>query len=668
MRTSVVGSLVLAVAGMSACISVPTPDPVAEVVWLDQGWNVEDRQRFHHITQGTMTLPIPYEWFAALEQPETSFLSTPGMFTEEAYLRRFGFIPSPVSRFNPAGLPVGFAVDYRVQNPAIADGEFNAIGLTCAACHTGQMTYQGTSIRYDGGPAMTDLVLFTEALAASLVETYLEGSRFDRFAARVLGATNTQSHQAELRVALEKSLKNLLLQVIEPIENEARELRAALSEAKLTRPKKVFRAARKVIRDNRATDEGFTRLDALNRIGNSVFASDTDRDSNLAVIDAPVNYPHIWNASWFLWVQYDASIMQPMVRNSGEALGVSAHVVLDQRSPKAFSSSIPLRNLFWIESQLAGASPTKAGRFSGLEHPRWPAEILGPIDVERHRAGAELYRELCQSCHLPPIDSKEFWSERFWTPASGEGRQYLDLPIVDVGYVGTDPQQARVLSKRTVDTTGIGLDTRIWVEKTDWFSKGPVYTGAEKSISSTCEPVQVEDAKSQSYALALGAVVQEVNNAWYRANGTPPAEQQIMNGNRPNCLRAPAAYKARPLNGIWATAPFLHNGSVPTIYDLLSPLEERPVEFYLGSQEYDPTRLGYRSEKASGYFKLDTRVRGNSNSGHEFADVERSGVIGRRLSEDERWALVEFLKDPTSGPRTRPRELTSSSVKGRATR
>ena len=49
-----------------------------------------------------------------------------------------------------------------------------------------------------------------------------------------------------------------------------------------------------------------------------------------------------------------------------------------------------------------------------------------------------------------------------------------------------------------------------------------------------------------------------------------------------------AAYKPRPLAGMWATAPFLHNGSVPTIYDLLSPVADRPKTFRVGSREFDP--------------------------------------------------------------------------------
>ncbi len=95
-------------------------------------------------------------------------------------------------------------------------------------------------------------------------------------------------------------------------------------------------------------------------------------------------------------------------------------------------------------------------------------------------------------------------------------------------------------------------------------------------------------------------------------------------------------YVARPLTGIWATPPYLHNGSVPSLDDLLRPAAARPREFPLGHREYDPVKVGYRQEvfNARGVFKVD--LPGNSNAGHEF---------GASFSADERLALLEYLKN-----------------------
>ena len=99
-------------------------------------------------------------------------------------------------------------------------------------------------------------------------------------------------------------------------------------------------------------------------------------------------------------------------------------------------------------------------------------------------------------------------------------------------------------------------------------------------------------------------------------------------------LRTPAfAYKARPLNGIWATAPYLHNGSVPTLADLLKPADERPKTFHVGSPKFDPVKVGFVDDDSFPVF--NTEIDGNGNQGHEFA---------AGLNETQREDLLEYLK------------------------
>ena len=114
----------------------------------------------------------------------------------------------------------------------------------------------------------------------------------------------------------------------------------------------------------------------------------------------------------------------------------------------------------------------------------------------------------------------------------------------------------------------------------------------------------------------------------YQANDRP----------RPAGTPAPFAYKARPLDGIWATAPYLHNGSVPTLYDLLRAPADRPASFNVGTREYDPVHVGYRTEPAApgNGFTFNATGNGNSNEGHDYN-------VGR-LTEAQRLALLEYLK------------------------
>jgi hypothetical protein len=100
-------------------------------------------------------------------------------------------------------------------------------------------------------------------------------------------------------------------------------------------------------------------------------------------------------------------------------------------------------------------------------------------------------------------------------------------------------------------------------------------------------------------------------------------------------------YVAHPLDGIWLTGPYLHNGSVPTLDDLLKPARERPRAFVRGGEEIDLKRGGYVSPEcrpgqyaAAGAFCYDTALPGNSNAGHEY---------GTSLTPEERAALVHYL-------------------------
>lgn len=105
-------------------------------------------------------------------------------------------------------------------------------------------------------------------------------------------------------------------------------------------------------------------------------------------------------------------------------------------------------------------------------------------------------------------------------------------------------------------------------------------------------------------------------------------------------FRKTNGYANSPLDGLWARAPYLHNGSVPTLRDMLEPVFKRPVTFYRGDDEYDPIKVGFRSNRSADdlgrpLFQFNAKVDANSNSGHEY---------GTKLKLEEKDALVEYLK------------------------
>jgi hypothetical protein len=100
-------------------------------------------------------------------------------------------------------------------------------------------------------------------------------------------------------------------------------------------------------------------------------------------------------------------------------------------------------------------------------------------------------------------------------------------------------------------------------------------------------------------------------------------------------------FVAVPLDGIWLRAPYLHNGSVPTLEDLLVPAANRPTIFWRGYDVYDRERTGFVSSGAEAEragWRYDTSVVGNSNAGHD------GDAYGTQLSADDKRALIEYLK------------------------
>ena len=358
-------------------------------------------------------------------------------------------------------------------------------------------------------------------------------------------------------------------------------------------------------------EEGWGRTDALDRIGNTVLGDDLDPD-NYKIGNAPVSLPHLWDIWKFDWVQWNGSAAQPMARNVGEALGVKARLDLvgpDGRALPAdrlYDSSVLIREMHCIETTLWRLRP-----------PRWNETLLPPIDRARVVRGRELFNGHCEHCHGPHVYPKS----KQPTPRKPVEWQMTIVPVTEIG---TDSRTASNFVDYRYDASALDpADPRL---------------------------------ESIDAGTALALVTAKVIERRYAALGVTPAERIRYDGfGRAIATQNERAYKARPLHGIWATAPYLHNGSVPTVYDLLSREEDRPTTFQTGRVQFDPVLLGLARGDAPGSFRLDTTIPGNRNTGHQFRDDGGVGVIGPALSDEDRFAIIEYLKvmgDPAYGERS----------------
>lgn len=515
------------------------------VIQLDQGWSDDQRALYRYTSQGTFLVPSAF--LEALEDGQG------GRFMKPENLARYGLVSDGANHAgNPYGWPIGFIVDAD-PNPA---GVPQA-GLTCAACHSGQIRHSGQRIQIDGGQSHVDFNAFAADLNKQIIATSEDPDRRDRF--------------------LQRSV--LLGYPKERVERDL-ELLVQGSRGSIERSEAIAQGS---------TLTGYGRLDAVNDIANAVFTYGLAEPKNAYPGDAPTSFPYLWDIWRFDWVQYNASARQPMSRNMIEAMGVGRFQLTDPATGEIlpeetrWKTTLRVHNLFNLEKTLQKLKP-----------PAWPESVLGPLDPSRYAAGKDLFAANCSGCHgVQKIEGTNEWH----------------VSVIPLDRIGTDPNQAVNFAGRRYDASKLGIDRPL------------------------------------SAAEGLHAVVVPVKRQAYLDAGIAESEWPDYNGfDRKNDFNpSPCGYKARPLTGVWATAPFLHNGSVPTIYDMLS--EARPATFLTGGNDIDTNKVGLSPEAPEGATLIDTAQPGNSNAGHWFTDDQsRPGRIGRALSEDERYALIEYLK------------------------
>ena len=229
-----------------------------------------------------------------------------------------------------------------------------------------------------------------------------------------------------------------------------------------------------------------------------------------------------------------------------------------------------------------------------FEPPKYTS-IFG-IDQAQAQKGKPVYEEYCAECHGRDGRSFEGKNVGFVTP---------------IGEIRTDPYR---LNNYT-ETLALNMATTYADQKRE----------------------------RHSHACPGGTTYQPLNRQNAGATGRLAALEKEDQTYRYKHYRKTNGYVNMPLDGIWLRAPYLHNGSVPTLRDLLKPAKDRPRAFYRGNDIYDPENVGFLStqaEDASGkkFFYFETEVPGNSKQGHE------GPAYGTALPQREKDALLEYLK------------------------
>jgi hypothetical protein len=570
---------------------------VSDVTYAVQGWSAADRDTFYTTSQGSRMML--YSWFKALHR-----LDVDQPFAGD-HLRRYGYLPNDVSPSNPEGLPVGFVID--------GTADAGQLGMTCAACHTAQLEYQKNgathALRLDGAPANADFQQFLTDLAAASRATLMQPDRFDAFAKAVLGSGYTAAKAAETNTAFGKWVS----QFTEFMDK-------SLPSASVWGP---------------------GRIDAFGMIFNRVAAHDLGFPGNFRVADAPVSYPFLWNASRQDRTQWNGGVpnglyIQALGRNTGEVFGVFADFMPAAAFP-ATPVSPTIVDYTHTSASFAGLQ-TLEEKITALSPPPWPRDIFDLNETLAAR-GKPLFDANCGACHgeQPSTDLPHAWA----TPVKA---------------VGTDPKMAlnSVLTSNPGLLTGalmpppaIGARIKNPTKTADILGNAVVFSLTTEALIPPL-PSPTKLAQSGVYR-ALRKDLAEVSGESiddlltdppaFVTNITAFMRARLSNMFQPPATSAGAAYESRVLHGIWATAPYLHNGSVPNLWELLKPPAQRMPSFMVGSRVYDQKNVGYMTDRSpfgNGNFVTDpTNTNGNGNGGH---------VYGTTLSEDDRWAIIEYMK------------------------
>jgi mono/diheme cytochrome c family protein len=572
-----------------------------EYATLNQGWTEDERKDFYNTSQGSQL--IPYSWFLALEQKNSSSNNI-RLFLDPEHIKVLGYIPqNKTPGINPDGLPVGFvkdnAAESLVEEVLIEDNlpsqakssprEYQVwLGLTCAACHTSELRVNNQIIRIDGGPPLSDFQSLMQSLSDAVDETLKDNAKLTRFAKNVLpqGGYNAKEEQR-----LKEELKAYQVSINDYVDINYGGL---------------------------ITPYGYGRLDAFGAILNRVTSSFIDIKANAKPANAPVSYPFLWNVSQMSWVQWNGSANNHIERNIGEVAGVFGHVIVKTDNKKEqFKSSAKIMNLYHLEKLV-----------EKLDSPKW-GNPLPPIDNKKADAGKILFAKICAGCHGIRDENGQFPM----TDPNALGKQFIKIIMIGLNKIKTDPLMANNFINPAMDV--------------------------DPGVIREHLPAPFQSLEKVPRAAILSTVVDKIIEKQYTSLKPDENQRNELSGFHispdrggppPPNLRA---YKARPLNGVWATAPYLHNGSVSSLYEILLPESRRKKSFVIGGNIFNTKDIGFDTDENGNSFEFRTiddqgkPIPGNGNGGHSgkgHTEYRTNDGQWREFSDTERYQIIEYLK------------------------
>jgi len=602
--------------------------------YLNDPWGGDaSRGRFFHLSEGSEIFPYP--WLLALETDAgAAFFSTNAP--------PYGLLRDPPDpscsddTCNHYGQPVGMTV---AQTRDLAWSGLEMFGFNCAACHVGELTAQGKTFRVIGGPNMFDIIGFLTGFKASIAYAVSSVESFMAFVARVAGGALQSSKEPELAARLQFAKKIPLL-----LEADAGSPTNATLTAALHRAFDDFTA-------HHPPKPRLAHITAEPRAAQAV--PRTAWVPRAAPAASPIA-PHVSAlASKLAQAKAAAEPKADTSRGPAAAPAVGQEVTDAVQYLSDFGEvlALLLQRLDDVERILGGA-----GGGVALTTP-------GPGRVDAFMmAHNSLFANEPAAPMTSPVDYPRIWGlgELHWYHWDGNTNSLLERNVGQALGLGAIVDPASLQSTVQIVNIEELENLALAIPKPRWpfpFDQGLADSGATVFRQQQCERchsasdggvgIQPVDAigtdplREENFAMNMAPDGSFHGEPFVNALASTlaqvvtqaiAAEDASSDWDRDASWRLTGGYVQRPLDGIWATAPYLHNGSVATIDDLLTPPAARPASYFGGSRAYDTTRLGYGGD---GGFPFGASAPGNGAAGHAY---------GIDASAADKAALIEYLK------------------------
>ena len=485
---------------------------------------------------------------------------------ESSWVRRFGFLRRNQDAARacesgaPANLPVGFSVSNRLPGNG-TPVPLKFVGLSCAACHAAAI---GNRTILGAGSQTADVIAFSDAFLNAVLDPQLDAEKILSAYDKHQCPGETEGFAGSINRWVEKFFINQWLKGArsQALDN-ATKYDLPYHGAQLGNPELI--------------PTGPSRTRPFRSVVRNTL--DFPDEKNFAYSKVPLAAMQAAKR----WSQFDGSIGDPVVRSLIAVFTSGA--TLPALNDKQVSDNIVKAAAYTLQLGIDPPLPSLADAFPAI--PRPAADVL--------EQGRTIYARECGRCHGHPEPSGG------WSHPSA----HADAPsITELKIIGTDPHR---LTFRYADMLPAAL----------------AGTFPKPDVSSQLDAFRDEQHK----AVERGDLPQA--GWWQHASETlAQRAREFPAGHQRAFAAADIAkrdgYLNAPIPFTWLRAPYLHNGSVPTLRALLG-LDERPSVFCRGDGGYDPVAVGVAAPPPGSQgcdrnmpFLFDTAEPGNSNKGHNY--------------------------------------------------